>query len=215
MDDTALRENMVKTQLLARGIRNPSVLQAFRDIPRHMFVPPELQAQAYDDSPLPIGLDQTISQPFTVAFMTQALKPESDKTVLEIGTGSGYQTAILARVFQHVYSIERHAPLYRRAADILEELEIRNVTLLVGDGTRGWPEYAPYDAIMVTAGSPIVPEPLVEQLSEDEGRLIIPVGRNMSQEMTLIRKTAAGIAREHLGGFTFVPLIGQHGWAEH
>lgn len=206
------RAAMVKTQMEGRGIRNPKVLQAFREIPRHRFVPERHRDHAYEDNPLSIGLQQTISQPYTVAFMTEALMtPEPGETVLEIGTGSGYQTAILCKLYQHVYSVERHEKLARQAENVLHDLGLDNASLRVGDGTRGWADHAPYDAIIVTAGAPVVPGPLIEQLAEG-GRLIIPVGKEGFQEMLLITKTTAGVDEKSLGAFSFVPLVGELGW---
>ncbi|MBM4295309.1 MAG: protein-L-isoaspartate(D-aspartate) O-methyltransferase [Deltaproteobacteria bacterium] len=209
----AVRRDMVETQIRRRGVADPRVLAAMSQVPRHKFVPSHIWDQAYNDYPLPIGEDQTISQPYIVALMTQTLEVKETDKVLEIGTGSGYQTAILAKLAAQVYSIERIASLEAKAQKVLEELGYANVHIKVGDGTLGWPEEAPFDAIMVTAGAPQVPRPLTEQLALG-GRLIIPVGDQWSQTLTLMRKTKEGLKTEYHGGCRFVRLIGQHGWKE-
>jgi protein-L-isoaspartate(D-aspartate) O-methyltransferase len=210
-DHTRLRHNMVAQQLSQRGIEDQRLLQAMRDVPRHVFVPARQRAMAYEDMPLPIGYEQTISQPLMVALMTAALQLQGHERVLEIGTGSGYQAAILARLARVVFSIERIPELAAQARSTLSQLGILNVHVLVGDGSLGLPEHGPYDAILVTAASPQVPPPLVSQLKPG-GRLIVPVGER--HEQTLVRLTATNGEPqvERLGGCRFVPLIGQQGW---
>ncbi len=210
-DSTQLRHNMVAQQLSQRGIEDPRVLQAMRDIPRHLFVPARHRAMAYEDMPLSIGYEQTISQPLMVAMMTAALQLHGHERVLEIGTGSGYQAAILARLALVVFSIERIPELAVQARATLAMAGIMNVHVLVGDGSLGLPEHGPYDAIIVTAASPQVPPALIDQLKPG-GRLIVPVGDR--HEQTLMRLTAmsTGPRVERLGGCRFVPLIGQQGW---
>jgi protein-L-isoaspartate(D-aspartate) O-methyltransferase len=206
------REWMVESQIKRRGIADPRVLKAMRTAPRHRFVPKQLWDQAYNDYPLPIGEDQTISQPYIVAMMTEALELIGTEKVLEIGAGSGYQAAILGELAQEVYTIERIASLAHSAEQVLKSLGYQNVHVIVADGTLGWPLEAPYDAIMVTAGAPQVPQPLVEQLALG-GRLVIPVGDRYSQNLTRIRRTYQGdLQTEYLGGCRFVKLIGAHGW---
>jgi protein-L-isoaspartate(D-aspartate) O-methyltransferase len=210
-DNTRLRHNMVTQQLIKRGIEDPRVLQAMRDTPRHRFVPARHRAMAYEDMPLAIGHEQTISQPLMVAMMTAALQLHGHERVLEIGTGSGYQAAILSRLAVVVFSIERIPELAAQARAILAMAGIMNVHVFVGDGSLGLPEHGPYDAVVVTAASPKVPSALVDQLKSG-GRLIIPVGDRYEQ--TLIRLTATSNEPlvERLGGCRFVPLIGQQGW---
>jgi protein-L-isoaspartate(D-aspartate) O-methyltransferase len=209
---TAAREWMVESQLKRRGISDLRVLRAMRSVPRHRFVPRHLWDQAYNDYPLPIGEDQTISQPYIVAMMTEALEFTGTEKVLEVGAGSGYQAAILAEVAKEVYTVERIASLARNAEQILKSLGYENVRVVVSDGTLGWPPASPYDAIIVTAGAPQVPQPLVEQLALG-GRLVIPVGDRYSQTLTRLRRTAeGGLKTEYLGGCRFVKLIGEHGW---
>lgn len=200
------RVEMVEYQIRRRGISDPRVLQAFLDVPRHRFVPEAYRDASYSDRPLPIGEGQTISQPYMVARMTEALALSGHERVLEVGTGSGYQAAILAKLCRHVYSIERHRVLSKRAAAVLAELGINNVTLIVGDGSRGYPEAAPYDAIIVTAAAQSVPQALKEQLANG-GRLVIPVGPPMSQILLLIRKENGNYYEESLEPCVFVPLI--------
>ncbi|MFP3871041.1 MAG: protein-L-isoaspartate(D-aspartate) O-methyltransferase [Syntrophobacteria bacterium] len=213
MQFTAARNRMVETQLRSRNIKDPRVLAAMAKVPRHRFVEEALYNQAYNDHPLPIGDKQTISQPYMVALMTEALEVREHDIVLEIGTGSGYQTAILAELGEKIYSIERIRSLYIKARRILDELGYRNVVLKVGDGTFGWKEYAPFDAIIVTAGSPDVPQPLVDQLAMD-GRLVIPVGDRYTQSLTKVVRIKEGIRKYDLGGCRFVNLVGRHGWQE-
>lgn len=205
------RRRMVEDQIAARSIRDERVLRAMRTVPRHHFVDEGLQAQAYGDFPLPIGEGQTISQPYIVALMTEALELIHTDKVLEVGTGSGYQAAILAELAAQVYSVERIATVASRARRILDELGYANVVITVGDGTRGWPEEGPFNAIVVTAGAPEVPRPLVDQLTVN-GRLVVPVGDSQSQELLKLVKTEHGMERIDLGGCRFVKLIGNHGW---
>jgi protein-L-isoaspartate(D-aspartate) O-methyltransferase len=213
MDFTKAREKMVREQLIPRGIKDPRVLAAMSRIPRHLFMDEALWAEAYNDYPLPIGEGQTISQPYIVALMTEAMELRGGERVLEIGTGSGYQTAILADLAQKVYSIERIRSLVIRARKILDQLKIFNVQIKVFDGTHGWPEEAPFDAIMVTAASPDLPQPLLKQLGQN-GRLLIPVGDRYAQSLKKIVKTEKGFREEDLGGVRFVSLIGDYGWKE-
>ena len=207
------RNKMVDTQLIPRGINDPKVLDAMRKVPRHLFVDEALWSQAYGDHPLPIGHGQTISQPYIVALMTQALELKGPEKVLEIGTGSGYQTAILAEIVKRVYSVERIGALLMKARRILDKLGYKNVALKLDDGTWGWPEHGPYDAIIVTAAAPKVPEKLLEQLAPF-GRLIIPVGDEYSQELQKYIKVNDHFVKESLGGVRFVKLIGEHGWKQ-
>lgn len=212
VDLAIARERMVADQLRARGITDPRVLTAMGGVPRHRFVEEALEGRAYGDYPLPIGEKQTISQPYMVALMTQALELGGDERVLEVGTGSGYQTAILAELAGKVYSVERIRTLADRARAILEELGYYNVLIRVGDGTLGWREEAPFDAVLVTAAAPEVPAPLVEQLKAG-GRLVIPVGGTTAQVLKSLVKDADGTVREsELVGCVFVKLVGEQGW---
>lgn len=201
------RRQMVQTQIAARGIRDPAVLAAMRSVPRHEFVNPEFLDQAYTDRPLPIGFGVTISQPYIVAYMTEALELGPDDRVLEVGAGSAYQTAVLAEIAREVYSIEIVPALARRAARKLKELGYRDVKLICADGHRGWPEAAPFDAILVTAAPAAIPEPLVEQLVL-RGRLVAPVGPGFDQVVYRLRKTPRGLVSEELIGVRFVPMTG-------
>jgi protein-L-isoaspartate(D-aspartate) O-methyltransferase len=205
-DESRERERMVEQQLARRGIEDERVLAAMRRVPRHRFVPPALASRAYADHPLPIGEGQTISQPFIVAFMTQALALEGDERVLEVGSGSGYQTAILAELAREVWSIEILEPLTRGAQAILGELGYENAHLRTGDGYLGWPEHAPFDAILVAAAPDHVPEPLVDQLAVG-GRMILPVGGG-EQELVLIRRTEDGVLQQEILPVRFVPMTG-------
>jgi protein-L-isoaspartate(D-aspartate) O-methyltransferase len=205
------RERMVREQIERRGLSDPRVLEAIRAVPRHLFLLRSERASAYDDTPLPIGCHQTISQPYIVAYMTEALKLQGGEKVLEIGTGSGYQAAILACLARSVYSVERIPELADRARENLRALNIGNAEVIVGDGTAGLPEQAPFDAILVTAATPVVPDPLLEQLALS-GRLIAPVGGRGVQELELCTRNPAGINRRRLISVVFVPLIGKHGW---
>lgn len=207
------RQGMVSTQLKARGIADPRVLRAMAEIPRHLFVPKKLRSRAHDDSALGIGKGQTISQPYMVALMTELLELEPADRVLEVGTGSGYQTAILAALAQEVISIERQPALAEKARLILADLGFDNVTVLVADGTKGHVEGAPYDAIIVTAAGPRVPAPLGRQLGIG-GRLVCPVGPRDVQELLRLVRTEEGLAKERSIRCSFVPLIGAEGWRE-
>jgi len=206
-DDYArARGEMVERQIVARGVRDAQTLAAMRAVPRHLFVPPNLVRQAYDDHPLAIGHGQTISQPYIVAFMTEALGLEGGEKVLEIGTGSGYQAAVLSRIARRVFTIEIVAPLAREAGERLRELGYENVEVRAGDGYRGWPEAAPFDAIMVTAAAPRVPEPLREQL-RDGGRLVLPVGDDW-QELVVITRRGDSFEEKKVLPVRFVPMTG-------
>jgi protein-L-isoaspartate(D-aspartate) O-methyltransferase len=205
------REKMVKNQLMPRGITNKDVLRVMGKIHRHLFVEESLVSEAYDDHPLPIGQKQTISQPYIVALMTQALELTGKEKTLEIGTGSGYQTAILAELSEKVYTIERIKPLMEEAMQLLDELGYSNVMFKAFDGTLGWKEYEPYDAIMVTAGAPKIPQPLLDQLA-DGGRMVVPVGDKFSQEMIKVIREKDHYKEANLGGCRFVDLVGVHGW---
>jgi len=202
---------MVEEQIVSRGIKDPRLIEAMKKIPRHLFVEEALQSQAYTDHPLPIGEKQTISQPYMVALMTEALLLTGKEKVLEIGTGSGYQTAILAELSEKVFSVERIRPLAIRARKLLYELGYFNVEIKIFDGTFGWTEESPFDAILVTAGSPDIPQPLIDQLATG-GRLVIPVGDAFVQDLVRVTKTEEGVRREDLGGCRFVKLIGRYGW---
>lgn len=199
--------------MVARGIKDARVIAAMRKIPRHLFVEEALQNQAYSDRPLPIGEKQTISQPYMVALMSEALQLTGKEKVLEIGAGSGYQTAILAELARQVFSIERILSLTMKARMLLINLGYTNVEVKFSDGTEGWMGESPFDAIIVTAGSPDIPQPLVHQLAAG-GRLVIPVGDESVQDLIRLTKTEEGIKREDLGGCRFVKLIGRHGWSE-
>jgi protein-L-isoaspartate(D-aspartate) O-methyltransferase len=205
------REDMVRRQIEARGIVDANVLSAMRKVPRHLFVSEALRDQAYGDFPLPIGQQQTISQPLIVAEMTQALSLNKDDRVLEIGTGSGYQAAILAEIVYRVYTIERINPLYISARRLFDRLKYHNVLTRYSDGTTGWREEGPFDAIIVTAGSPRIPQALVEQLAFG-GRMVLPVGSEHSQELVRIEKDEEGLHKTNLGGCRFVKLVGEYGW---
>jgi protein-L-isoaspartate(D-aspartate) O-methyltransferase len=212
MKDTLIaRKNMVDEQLVRRGIKDQRVLNAFLEVPRHKFVEEYLKYKAYDDYPLSIGYGQTISQPYMVALMTEAINPQPAERILEIGTGSGYQAAILSRLCSAVYTIERISALASRARKALDDLGYFNVHIRLGDGTMGLPQDAPYDGIIVTAGAPHVPESLIGQLRED-GRLIIPIGDEGIQDLKRIIRTKDGVKEESLGGCRFVKLIGKNGW---
>jgi protein-L-isoaspartate(D-aspartate) O-methyltransferase len=197
--------------LRAKGIRDLAVLRAFAETPRHLFVPQAVRHRAYEDAALPIGNGQTISQPFTQARYLEALALTGKERVLEIGTGSGYQTALLAALADQVFTIERVRGLAETAQAALRAAAAANVSLLVGDGTLGWSAYAPYHAILVAAGGPEVPQPLVDQLTP-RGRMIIPLGAKGAQTLTLVRRTASGVEVTPLGSARFVPLVGEHGF---
>ncbi len=198
-------------ELRAKGISDMAVLRALDLTPRHRFVPSGVRHRAYEDAPLPIGNGQTISQPHVHAMYLQTLRLQGTETVLEIGTGSGYQTVLLAHLCRHVYSVERIRPLLETARDAITECGVANVSLLCGDGTLGWPEFAPYDAILVGAGAPEVPQPLVAQLAVG-GRLIVPIGGRDDQRLAEITRTTSGVERRNLTDVRFVPLVGRHGW---
>ena len=208
------RERIVARLREHYGIGDPRVLDAMRNVPRHFFVPEALQSRAYGDHALPISANQTISQPFIVARMTELLELDANSRVLEIGAGSGYQTAVLSKIAAQVYSIERIGDLAREAQARIRELGIYNATVKCFDGTLGWAANAPYDAILVAAGGPTVPEPLIAQLKMG-GRLVVPVGESReSQRLIRVTKTEQGRKEEDYGGCAFVPLIGQHGWSD-
>jgi protein-L-isoaspartate(D-aspartate) O-methyltransferase len=207
------REEMVRSQIERRDVRNPRVLTAMRRVPRHAFVPTELQARAYEDGPLPIGQSQTISQPYIVAAMSELLELNGTENVLEIGTGSGYQAAVLGELARSVHSVERHAPLAEKAAKTLAALGYNNISVHVGDGSLGRADGAPYQAVLVTAAAPEIPRPLVDQLGEG-GRLVIPVGDRSGQMLERWRKVDGTIRREKLFPVAFVPLRGTLGWQD-
>lgn len=207
------RERMIKKQLVPRGITDNRVLEAMAKVHRHVFIEEAIAGEAYSDHPLPIGHKQTISQPYIVALMTQILKLKGPEKVLEIGTGSGYQTAILAELAEKVYTIERIRPLMEKARYLLNALDYTNILFKYFDGTLGWQQYAPFDAIIVTAGAPQVPENLIDQLAE-EGKMVVPVGEKDGQELMEIIKTKNGYRTVSHGGCRFVDLIGAHGWEE-
>ncbi len=202
---------MVKNQIEARGITDPKVLAAARKVPRHLFVSEALMDQAYADHPLPIGEQQTISQPYIVAHMTEALRLGPDDRVLEIGTGSGYQAAILSQIVFRVYTIETIRSLHMRARKLFDELNYSNVVTRYADGTNGWKDEGPFDAIIVTAGAPDIPMPLVDQL-DIGGRMVLPVGGRLTQDMVKLERDEEGIKQSLLGGCRFVKLVGEHGW---
>ena len=211
VDFPKARLKMVEEQIFSRGIKDAKLIAAMKKIPRHLFVEEALQNQAYNDHPLPIGEKQTISQPYMVALMTEALLLTGKEKVLEIGTGSGYQTAILAELSEKVFSIERIRPLALRARKLLYELGYFNVEIKIFDGTLGWMEESPFDVIVVTAGSPDIPQTLLDQLAIG-GRLVIPVGDAFVQDLIRVNKTEEGVKKEDLGGCRFVKLIGKYGW---
>ncbi|MCD4801688.1 MAG: protein-L-isoaspartate(D-aspartate) O-methyltransferase [Anaerolineales bacterium] len=204
---------MVEGQIARRGITSPRILEAFLDTPRHLFIPKIQHLFAYEDGPLPIGKGQTISQPYIVAYMTERLNLGGEERVLEIGTGSGYQAAILGKLAAEVHTVERHPSLAKSAAQLLADLGYENIQVHLGDGTRGLLDFAPYDAIMVTAAAPDVPDPLLDQLA-DGGRLIMPVGGRGGQMLHLCQRRGEEIIRDNLTPVAFVPLIGDHGWPD-
>jgi len=210
-DMQKIRDRMVEEQLIPRGIHDSKTLEAMRRVPRHLFVEDALQNQAYGDHPLPIGMGQTISQPYIVALMTQALGLQGHESILEIGTGSGYQAAILSLICEKVYTVERIDSLLVRARKIFDQLHYLNILTKLDDGTNGWPEYGPFDAIIVTAGGPKVPEPLLDQLA-DPGTLVIPVGDLGMQNLQLVTKKEGAITEKTIEYVRFVNLIGSHGW---
>jgi len=207
------RARMVESQIRERGVQDPRLLDVMRRVPRHRFVPSGYERDAYEDHPIPIGEGQTISQPYVVAAMTEALALQPADMVLEVGTGSGYQTAVLAEMVTHVDSIERIAPLADRAREVLESLGYQNVSVTVGDGSEGLPEAAPFDAILVTAAAPVLPQPLFDQLREG-GRMIVPVGSYSGQQLQLVRKIGGQAVTQWLDLVRFVPLIGSQGYRE-
>jgi len=211
-DFEKLRKEMVRTQLLSRGIAGNRELEVFEEVPRELFMPKELWEFAYDDSALPIKSGQTISQPYMVAIMTELLNLNGNEKVLEIGTGSGYQAAILSKLVKNIYTIERIPELAENAKKIFQKLNYTNIEVIVGDGSLGLPEKAPFDAIIVTAGVPIVPEPLKGQLNRDNGRLVLPVGDAHIQTLTKITRYGDGFVEEKSLPCKFVPLIGKYGW---
>lgn len=213
IDFKSLQEEMVTQQIMRRGVVTPRVIEAFKKVPRHLFVPEQFQSHSYNDHPLPIGEGQTISQPYIVALMTDLLDLSGEDKVLEIGTGSGYQAAILAELGKEVYTIERHKLLAERAEKIFKELNYQNVKVLVGDGTKGWKEFSPYQKIIVTASAPDVPQPLFIQLDE-MGKLVIPIGGRWSQDLVLIEKRKGKMIRKSVCGCVFVPLIGEYGYRD-
>jgi protein-L-isoaspartate(D-aspartate) O-methyltransferase len=205
------RERMVRNLIEARGVRDPEVLAAMRAVPRHLFVSPHLHNQAYADFALPIGWDQTISQPWVVARMTELMEIEADHTVLEVGTGSGYQTAVLARLARWVTSLERIPELARQAIERMRRLDVVNVKIVAFDGSSGWSQGAPYDRILVTAGAPVAPQPLLEQLAEG-GRLLVPEGDRETQRLMIYESHRGHTHSREAEQVSFVPLVGRHGW---
>ncbi len=208
-----LRHAMVEHQVEARGISDTRVLDAVRRVPRHLFVPPAMRSRAYEDMPLPVSDGQTISQPYMVAWMSELLGAKADELVLEIGTGTGYQAAVLGLLARRVYSMERIESLASSARKRLARLGFENIEVVVGDGSGGLPEHAPYKRIIVTAGSPRVPRVLTEQLA-DGGRLVIPVGTSTMQVLTVVERQGGKLATREEGSCVFVPLLGEHGWRQ-
>ena len=207
------RQQMVENQIVARGITDVNVVRAMKKVPRHLFVSEALTESAYGDFPLPIGEGQTISQPYIIAEMTNALELTGNERVLEIGTGSGYQAAILAEIVYRVYTIERNNSLFLTARRLFDRLKYYNIVTKYSDGTQGWAKESPFDAIIVTAGGESIPRPLIDQLAPG-GRLVMPVGGSLTQELLKVEKTDQGLSSSSLGGCRFVKLIGQHGWKE-
>jgi protein-L-isoaspartate(D-aspartate) O-methyltransferase len=211
-DQAAQWRQMVEKQIRGRGIRDPRVLAAMLTVPRHAFIPTQFLAEAYNDQPLAIGSGQTISQPFMVASMTEALELSPEDRVLEIGTGSGYQAAVLSVLARAVYTVESLPELGEAARERLARMGYNNVRVCIGDGTLGWPAEAPFDAILVTAAAPLIPPPLTAQLA-DGGRMVIPVGSADTQDLLRIRRRGADLATESFYQCRFVPLVGRHGWS--
>ena len=207
------RRKMVEEQLVERGVKNLSVLETMSRVPRHLFAQDSLQHRAYGDTPLPIGENQTISQPYIVGSMTEALALKGEERVLEIGTGSGYQTAIIAELCRQVFTIERLNNLSRKAQNILESLNYMNIVFKMFDGTYGWPDQAPFDAILITASAPEIPDSLVKQLG-DGGRLVAPIGGADKQKLVVLTKKGDRVSRRDLVNCKFVPLIGKYGWPQ-
>lgn len=204
------RRQLIET-IADQGIDDLEVLRVFDLVPRHIFLPESAQHRAYEDAPLPIGFQQTASQPSLQALYLKLLKLQPTDRVLEIGTGSGYQTVLLSHLAGHVYSVERIRELSQRARNVIDQLRVSNIALLVGDGTIGWSRYAPYDAILVGAGAPSIPQALIDQLAVG-GRLLIPIGTLEEQQLTMVRKTDSGITTEEVARCVFVPLLGKYGW---
>ena len=213
IDYVQARERMVREQLVSRGINDPRVLRTMAKVPRHLFLETELWDQAYEDHPLPIGANQTISQPYMVALMAEALELTGRERVLEVGTGSGYAAAVLSELCAEVFTVEAVEELAVKARTVLRSLGYRNASVLVGDGTLGWEEHAPYDGVMISAAAPCIPRPLLEQL-KISGRLVFPMGERELQSLVRIRKDQAGIHEEYLGECHFVKLKGQYGWED-
>jgi protein-L-isoaspartate(D-aspartate) O-methyltransferase len=213
IDYVQARERMVEEQLVSRGIRDPRVLRAMAKVPRHLFVESELWDRAYEDHPLPIGANQTISQPYMVALMVEALELKGTERVLEVGTGSGYAAAVLGELCAEVFTVEAVEELALKARTLLSSLGHRNVSVRMGDGTLGWEEYAPYDAIVISAAAPCIPRPLLDQL-KIPGHLVFPMGEKELQTLVRIRKDTAGIREEYLGECLFVQLKGRYGWED-
>ena len=207
------RRKMVEKQILGRGIKDLSVMEVLSRVPRHLFVNSSLQHRAYGDCPLPIGENQTISQPYIVALMTQVLDLKGGERVLEIGTGSGYQTAILAELASHVFTIERVKPLVKKTKELLEGLKYKNIVFKTFDGTYGWRDQSPFDAILISAATPSIPKSLIEQLA-DKGRLVAPVGERESQDLIVLNKNGNKVMERKIGSCKFVPLIGKFAWSE-
>jgi protein-L-isoaspartate(D-aspartate) O-methyltransferase len=212
-DFEAQREYMVREQIERRGVHDPLVLEAMRTVPRHRFVPPDQRHWSYADCALRIEMEQTISQPYIVALMTELMELQGEERVLEVGTGSGYQAAVLSQIAAQVYSIERHTSLARAAQELLVDLGISNVEIHTGDGTLGLPDHAPYQAIIVTAGAPKAPKPLLAQLV-DGGRLVIPVGGRYSQRLEVWQRKGDKYRNKTITAVAFVPLLGEEGWQE-
>lgn len=208
-----VRKKMVEEQLIKRGIKNQRVLNTMQSVQRHLFLDKKNLREAYNDSPLAIDCSQTISQPYIVALMTELIEPDKNKNILEIGTGSGYQTAILAELCNRIYSIERHKPLALKADDRLKRLGYKNIHIKADDGTLGWQGKAPFDGIIITAAAPEVPETLINQL-KDRGKMVIPVGPHFQQNLQLISKRGDSYINKVICGCVFVPLIGKAGWKE-
>jgi len=213
LDYSRAREKMVKEQILGRGIKDPKVIDALTRVPRHLFVPEALLGQAYGDTALPIGEGQTITQPYMVAFLSEALNLQGNEKILEVGTGSGYQAAVLACLAERVYSVERIRGLLERARKALDRIQCHNVVTKLSDGSYGWLEEAPFDAILITAGAPSLPQPLLGQLKAG-GTMVIPVGDRSCQRLIRIRKDPQGYSQEGLLECNFVSLVGEYGWAK-
>ncbi len=213
MNWSKAREQMVREQIARRGIRDARVLEAMFSVPRHLFVPPDLRERAYDDGPLPIGCNQTISQPYIVAAMSALLELRGDENVLEIGTGSGYQAAVLARLARQVHTVERYAALAKQAEQVFAGLNLTNIAVHIGDGSSGWAEGAPYQAIVLTAAAPTVAPSILEQLA-DGGRLVLPVGNSAGQDLQRWRREGDKFVHESFFPVSFVPLRGAEGWSE-